>query len=136
PNLESLPPEVRQRLRNFGGAGGGMGAQGAGGLEELSGGTSSLRFSDAGGPASRANGGLETDSSPESASASSSFLLSGTVGEAAGPLQNPAQIREMIQQYQEAGGQGNGGQVNVPGFGGTGTSQGGAAAGPGDAAGG
>src|SRR5439155_10528589 len=134
PDLNSLPPEVRERLRNMGaglGASAGTAAEGGGGWAEPNGGSNSVRFSGNSGQAESA-GGAEAESSPESASASNSFLLSGSVAQATTPGGDEGQIRERIQEFREQQQQ----QQNVPGFGGEGQSGAGGTQGRGQAGGG
>jgi trimeric autotransporter adhesin len=104
PDLNKLPPEVRQRIQAAAQQGGFSGTGGEG----------ELRFSENGAPGEiPADEEQSAEGNPE-ASSSNSFLLSGSVGQASSFGQNQGQFGQMRQQFQE-------GQQSLAGFGGNGT---------------
>ena len=120
-NPESLPPQVRERFENMAGGG----ATNVAGEDSLA----NVRFAGNGG-AGQSTGeasGAESDSPDLQASAANSFLLSGSVAQAAMPGENRENFRERFrelrrqQQGEVAPGFGGGqGQGGGPGFGGGG----------------
>ena len=104
PNLQSLPPEARERLRQLAAAGGASGSMGDA-SEAGAGGAGSVRFSESGAPGGQAQGeapdAAAGDSGPSdsSSSAANSFLLSGSVGRAPTPGDEEAQWRERAQEF-------------------------------------
>src|SRR5713226_1399054 len=85
PDLASLPPEVRERLRNV------AAMRAGGGSTEGEGGAGNVRFSENGVPGGQSQAetseqaGADSSSADSSSSASNSFLLSGSVGRAPTP---------------------------------------------------
>ncbi len=140
PNLESLPPDVRERIRNRMAQGDGTQAFGVeGGMTgETGGDPSSVRFSEGastGGaaPGESINGGANggdsnTSSADLGASASNSFLLSGGTSDASMPGGGPGDFQQRRMDYQGngegppggGGGGFGGGRGGEGGFGGGG----------------
>lgn len=130
PNLESLPPDVRERIRNRMAQGGGTQAFGTeGGMNgEAGNDQSGVRFAEgaaAGGAGQNdsMNGGTNSaDTNPSSAdlgaSASNSFLLSGGTSDASMPGGGPGDFQQRRMEFQ-GNGEGPGGGMGG-GFGGGG----------------
>ncbi len=126
-NPESPPAQVRERLQNMAGAAGAANGEGENGL-------ANVRFS--GGAAGQSAGespGAETMSeSPDlQASAANSFLLSGSVAQAAMPGDDREQIRRRFEEFRRMRE-----SQNAPGFGGGGEGPGGGGPGGGPGRGG
>jgi hypothetical protein len=122
-NPSSLPPGARERLRQLAtqGAISGGPPVDRGGVEQPQG-AANLRFSDNAASAEPTqNGGSPPGSESDAgggpggaeASASNSFLLSGSVGQAATPGGDEQQMRQRIQEFRQS-------QQGAPGFGGGG----------------
>jgi Carboxypeptidase regulatory-like domain len=124
-NPESLPPQVRERLQSMAGDG----ATNGGGEDGLA----NVRFAgnNGTGQSTAEAPSAESDSPDLQASAANSFLLSGSVAQAAMPGENRENMRERFQELRRqqqgetapgfGGGQGQGGGPGGgPGFGGGG----------------
>jgi Carboxypeptidase regulatory-like domain/TonB dependent receptor-like, beta-barrel len=117
-NPESLPPQVRERLQS-------MGSQGGGTNGESTEGVTNVRFSGGGGGAAQppgdTPGGEGAPDSPDlQASASNSFLLSGSVAQAVTPGDDREQMRRRFEEFRRARQ-----SQSAPGFGGGGFEGGG-----------
>ncbi len=124
PDLASLPPEVRERLRNVAAIRAGGGSAEA---ESGSGGAAgNVRFSENGIPGGQSQAesseqaGVDSSSADSSSSASNSFLLSGSVGRAPTPGDAEGQWRERAEEFRRSRE-----SQGAPGFGGGGGFEGG-----------
>src|SRR3989442_1120083 len=113
PDLASLPPEVRERLRNV------AAMRAGGGSTEGEGGAGNVRFSENGVPGGQSQAetseqaGADSGSADSSSSASNSFLLSGSVGRAPTPGDAEGQWRERAEEFRRSRE-----SQGAPGFGG------------------
>jgi Carboxypeptidase regulatory-like domain len=112
-NPDSLPPQVRERIQSMGSAAGASNGEGMDGV-------ANVRFnsgdSPAGQPASPTAGGEAMSDSPDlQASAANSFLLSGSVAQAAMPGDEREQMRERFEEFRRQRE-----SQSAPGFGGGG----------------
>src|SRR5438128_1507223 len=105
PNLASLPPEVRERLRNIAAANAEGGS--AGGDFAGAGGADTVRFSEDGAASGRAQAesseAAGAGSGAADSSAANSFLLSGSVGRTPSPGAQEDQGRERFQELRRSG---------------------------------
>src|SRR5437773_4662460 len=103
PNLASLPPEVRERLRNIVAANAEGGS--AGGDLPGASGADTVRFSENGTASGQAQAessdapGADSGASDSSSSAANSFLLSGSVGGAPTPGDQEGQWRDRVEEF-------------------------------------
>src|SRR5438094_1172064 len=106
PNLASLPPEVRERLRNIAAAnaeGGGAGGDFAG-----ANGADAVRFSENGAASGQAQAessdaaGADSGAADSNSSAANSFLLSGSVGGTPSPGEQEGQWRERVEEFRRS----------------------------------